>query len=160
MDQLSDEITTQAQQPIMRIRDLRKDYTLGDNVVSALQGINLDIFSGEFVAIMGPSGSGKSTLMNILGCLDRPSGGAYWLDGIAVSAMSRDELADVRNRKIGFVFQSFNLLSVMSAMENIELPLLYTDTPADVRMDRVLTALELVGLYTRAYHRPVQLSGG
>ncbi len=133
---------------------------MGRNVVQALRGVNIEIARGEFVAVMGPSGSGKSTLMNLLGCLDRPTSGTYILDGMPVSQMSTNELANVRNQKIGFVFQGFNLLARMSAQENVELPMVYSGLPAVERRQRALLALSMVGLNTRADHRPAELSGG
>jgi putative ABC transport system ATP-binding protein len=147
---------------VISFRHLVKTYTLGDSVVHALAGVSLDIGAGEFVAITGPSGSGKSTLMHILGCLDRPTSGQYLLDGHDVSEMSKDQLATVRQQKIGFVFQGFNLLSRTSALDNVELPLLYGATPirAADRRARALEALAAVGLDTRAGHHPNQLSGG
>ncbi len=147
-------------EPVIRVHGLSKDYYLGQTIVPALRDVNLEIWPGEMVAIMGPSGSGKSTLMNLLGCLDRPTEGFYWLDGAEVSEMSLNELADVRNQKIGFVFQSFNLLPNITALDNVELPLMYTDMPKEERQERALEALDLVGLYSRCYHRPVELSGG
>jgi putative ABC transport system ATP-binding protein len=151
---------SEEEQPVILVAKLRKDYRLGETVVHALRGVSLEIGRGEFVAVMGPSGSGKSTFMNLLGCLDRPTGGAYVLDGIPVRHMSADQLAAVRNRKIGFVFQSFNLLSRSSALKNVMLPLVYAGMPAKDRRKRALRALEAVGLGTRASHRPVELSGG
>ena len=145
---------------IIEIQHLVKDYRLGDVPVHVLKGISLEIERGDFVAIMGPSGSGKSTLMNILGCLDKPTTGTYKLDGVSVGQLGRDELAEVRNRKIGFVFQQFNLLARTSALENVELPLLYTDTPHGVRKARAMKALQAVGLAGREEHHPSQLSGG
>jgi putative ABC transport system ATP-binding protein len=148
-------------QPIISVRGLAKTYTMGDQKVYALQGVDVDIGREEFIAISGASGSGKSTFMNILGCLDIPSEGKYLLDGAEVQRLSRDELSHVRNRKIGFVFQSFNLLSRTSALENVELPLLYRkDLPATEIRQRALKALTAVGLGDRVRHYPNQLSGG
>jgi putative ABC transport system ATP-binding protein len=145
---------------IIDIEQLKKTYDLGEVQVEALRGIDLHIRRGEFVAIMGASGSGKSTLMNILGCLDRPTSGRYRLEGMDVSQMSSDQLAEVRNKKIGFVFQNFNLLSRTSALENVEVPLLYDGTAYRERHARALAALKAVGLEARAEHYPSQLSGG
>ena len=145
---------------IIAIEQLTKTYDLGEVKVEALRGIDVQIQRGEFVAIMGASGSGKSTLMNILGCLDRPTGGRYLLEGMDVSQMSSDQLAEVRNKKIGFVFQNFNLLSRTSALENVEVPLLYDGTAYRDRHARALAALKAVGLEARAGHYPSQLSGG
>jgi putative ABC transport system ATP-binding protein len=145
---------------IIKVERLTKYYYMGRNVVPALRNVSMEVARGEFVAIMGPSGSGKSTFMNLLGCLDRPTDGAYFLDGIAVSAMSTNQLADVRNSKIGFVFQGFNLLPRMTALANVQLPLVYAGIPADERRQRAQQALELVGLGARADHRPAELSGG
>ncbi len=145
---------------MIEIENLVKDYQLGEMRVHAVRAVSLEIERGEFVAIMGPSGSGKSTLMNILGCLDKPSGGIYRLDGISVGELGRDQLAEIRGRKIGFVFQQFNLLARTSALENVELPLLYTNTPAPERRQRALAALHAVGLAGREEHHPSQLSGG
>jgi putative ABC transport system ATP-binding protein len=139
---------------------LTKTYTLGEMTVNALQGVTFTIESGSFVAIMGASGSGKSTLMNLLGCLDRPTSGRYWLDGIAVEGLDRDQLAEIRNQKIGFVFQSFNLLPRMSAMENVQLPLLYASGDTGNVNERARRVLELVGLGGRERSLPTQLSGG
>jgi len=147
---------------VISIRNLIKTYTLGDNEVKALAGVSFNVEAGEFLAVTGPSGSGKSTLMHILGCLDRPTSGEYVLDGRDVSKMSRDELAAVRQQKIGFVFQGFNLLSRTSALDNVELPLLYGSAriSAADRRGRAMDALKAVGLDARADHHPNQLSGG
>ena len=146
----------------VRLDDVRKTYRTGEIEVQAVRGVSIEIGRGEFVALMGSSGSGKSTLMNILGCLDRPTSGRYFLDGEDVSSLSRDELADVRNRKLGFVFQNFNLLSRTSALENVELPLLYSEvalTNAQLR-EKAEQVLASVGLEGRGDHTPSQLSGG
>lgn len=146
---------------VIEARNLWRIYDTGEVEVPALRGVDIVIERGDFVAIMGPSGSGKSTTMNILGCLDRPTSGTYLLDGIEVSTMSRDDLAHIRNRKIGFVFQGFNLLARTSALENVELPMLYGhDVPARERVDRAKAALSSVGLGPRIHHVPTQLSGG
>lgn len=145
---------------VIVVEQLTKTYDLGEVKVEALRGINVRIHRGEFVAIMGASGSGKSTLMNILGCLDRPTSGRYLLEGIDVAQMSSDQLADIRNQRIGFIFQNFNLLPRTSALENVELPLLYDGTATRDRRARALAALKAVGLEDRAGHHPNQLSGG
>ncbi len=146
----------------VRLEDVRKTYLTGEVEVQAVRGISIEIGHGEFVALMGSSGSGKSTLMNILGCLDRPTAGRYFLDGDDVSSLSRDELADVRNRKLGFVFQNFNLLSRTSALENVELPLLYSEVPltSGQLREKAEQVLASVGLEGRGDHTPSQLSGG
>ncbi len=149
-----------ATEPVIQIKDLVKVYKLGEVEVYALQGVSLSIARGEFVAIMGASGSGKSTFMNVLGFLDRPTSGEYLLEGINGERLSRDELAEIRNRKIGFVFQGFNLLSRTSALENVELPLMYANTPTSKRRELAQKALSAVGLEGREHHHPSQLSGG
>jgi putative ABC transport system ATP-binding protein len=144
----------------IEIRGLSKTYRLGDVRVEALKGVDLAIQAGDFLAVMGPSGSGKSTLMNILGCLDRPTSGSYRLDGGEIGDLSRDARAVIRRNRIGFVFQGFNLLPRLSALENVELPMIYDSTPAAARRERALAALSAVGLADRANHLPNQLSGG
>jgi len=148
------------QTPTIRLENVHKIYDLGEIQVHALRGVSLDIYPGEFVAVMGASGSGKSTLMNIVGCLDRPSRGKYFLDGKDVSGLTKDELAAIRSRKIGFVFQQFNLLPRTSALENVELPTIYAGVPIEERDRRAEEALKRVGLAERAGHFPSQLSGG
>jgi putative ABC transport system ATP-binding protein len=145
---------------LIEISNLTKIYKLGDVTVHALRGVSLEIERGSFVAIMGPSGSGKSTVMNILGCLDKPTTGTYHLDGVNVSTLGRDQLAEIRNLKIGFVFQQFNLLARTSAVENVELPLLYSSRELKDRHQKSMRALEWVGLAGRELHHPNQLSGG
>jgi len=146
--------------PVIHLEGVHKTYTMGDVEVHALRGVSLDIGAGEFVAIMGTSGSGKSTMMNIAGCLDRPTRGTYVLDGQDVSSLSKDERADIRSRKLGFVFQGFNLLSRTSALENVELPMLYAGVEAGERRRRAVEALRAVGLAGREQNHPNQLSGG
>jgi putative ABC transport system ATP-binding protein len=145
---------------LIRLENVHKIYDLGEIQVQALRGVSLEVREGEFVAVMGPSGSGKSTVMNILGCLDRPTKGRYYLDGVDVSGMSKNELARIRNRKLGFVFQQFNLLSRTSALENVELPTVYAGISPEERAKRAMEALTRVGLAERAGHHPSQLSGG
>lgn len=146
--------------PIIQIKDLMKTYQLGGETVHALNKVSIEIEQGEFLAIVGPSGSGKSTLMNMLGCLDRPQSGTYLLDGKDISKMNDNQLATIRNKKIGFIFQNFNLLTKLTALENVELPLLYSGVPTKERRERALESLEKVGLKERAGHLPTQLSGG
>ena len=145
---------------LITARDISKVYKLGDIDVNALCDVSLGIERGEFIAVMGPSGSGKSTFMNILGCLDKPTSGQYLMEGVDVGRLSRDELAAIRNKKIGFVFQGFNLLPRTSALENVELPMLYNGLPAKERRQKAMEALKTVGLEERANHHPSQLSGG
>ncbi|EPZ41791.1 MULTISPECIES: ABC transporter ATP-binding protein [Alicyclobacillus] len=145
---------------LIEIRDLVREYVIGDQTIRALDGVNLTVERGEFVAIMGPSGSGKSTAMNMIGCLDLPTSGQYVIDGFHVASLSEDQLADVRNRKIGFVFQNFNLLPKTTALENVELPMMYAGVPARERRQRAMEALERVGLANRMHNRPNELSGG
>ena len=152
--------TSRTTNPLIQVQDLAKIYRFGEVELLALQGVSLSIEKGEFVAIMGPSGSGKSTFMNILGFLDRPTRGQYLLEGINGEHLSRDELAEIRNQKIGFVFQGFNLLNRTSALENVELPLIYGRTSTSQRKERAQKALSEVGLGGREHHRPSQLSGG
>ncbi len=149
-----------ANRPTIRVEGLTKDYFIGTNVVHALRGISLDVYPGEFVAVMGASGSGKSTFMNLIGGLDRPTSGTYYLDGIDVSKLEPDQLALVRNRKVGFIFQGFNLLPRMTALSNVMLPMMYAGVPHDKMVERAMAALQAVGLADRANHRPSELSGG
>ena len=146
---------------IIEVKNLKKDFYVGDITVHALRGINLEIKEGEFVAIMGTSGSGKSTMLNVLGCLDKPTSGSYLLDGVSMGELSRNELAALRNQKLGFVFQSYNLLPRTSALENVELPLFYNSkVKPKERRERAIAALESVGLADRMHHMPNQMSGG
>jgi len=145
---------------LIAIRELRRFYQVGTEEVHALNGVDLDIAPNEYVALMGPSGSGKSTLMNIIGCLDTPTGGSYQLKGVEISSLSDDELARIRNKEIGFVFQTFNLLARADALHNVELPLVYAGLRHEERRRRAREALELVGLADRMKHRPNELSGG
>ena len=145
---------------VIRTEDLWKTYEMGAEEIHALRGVNMQIRKGEYVAIMGPSGSGKSTLMNLIGCLDTPSKGAYWLSGRLVSQLNDDELAYIRNKEIGFVFQTFNLLARATALHNVELPMIYNGTPATERIERAKQALAQVDLTSRMTHKPNELSGG
>lgn len=147
-------------QGIIHLEGIRKNYFLGRQVIEVLKGISLNIFKNEYVALMGPSGSGKSTLMNILGCLDTPTGGRYILNGKDVSQMADNSLAEVRNKEIGFVFQQFNLLPRLTAAENVALPLVYAGVPKKQRMEKALHVLESVSLADRSHHKPNELSGG
>jgi len=146
--------------PIIRLEDIRKSYIMGKQALPVLKGVSLDIFKNEYVALMGPSGSGKSTLMNILGCLDSPTAGKYILNGQDVSKMPDDDLADVRNIEIGFVFQQFNLLPRLTALENVALPLVYAGVPKKLRQERAMEVLKKVNLEDRSHHKPNELSGG
>ena len=145
---------------IIHLEDIRKSYIMGKNVLQVLRGISLDIFKNEFVALMGPSGSGKSTLMNILGCLDTPSAGKYVLNNYDVSKMEDNELAEIRNKEIGFVFQQFNLLPRLTALENVALPLIYAGMGKKLRTEKAKHVMEMVSLTDRSHHRPNELSGG
>ena len=145
---------------MIEVQELTKVYRPELNPVYALRGINASIEPGEFVAVMGPSGSGKSTFMNLLGCLDTPTSGSYWLDGQEISGLTGEELAQIRNQKIGFIFQNFNLLPRMNALRNVELPMIYAGVTKNERRQRALEALERVGMQDRIHHRPAELSGG
>lgn len=151
---------TETANPTLSLRDVVKTYQMGDQELQALRGVSLDVYGNEYIAIMGPSGSGKSTLMNIIGCLDTPTSGSYLLEGQPVDRMSDDELASVRNQRIGFVFQTFNLIARANIWHNVELPLIYMGVSKDDRRERALRALERVGLGDRLDHRPNELSGG
>ncbi len=145
---------------LISLESIKKTYVLGEQIVDALKGVDLKIFKGEYIALMGPSGSGKSTLMNIIGCLDTPSSGNYWLNGKEVSQMSDAHLSEVRNTEIGFVFQTFNLLNRLNAIDNVALPLVYAGVPQNIRIERAKVVLEKVGLKDRMNHKPNELSGG
>jgi len=145
---------------LISLESIKKTYVLGEQIVDALKGVDLKIFKGEYIALMGPSGSGKSTLMNIIGCLDTPSAGNYWLNGKEVSQMSDAHLSEVRNTEIGFVFQTFNLLNRLNAIDNVALPLVYAGVPQNERNERAKIVLEKVGLKDRMNHKPNELSGG
>jgi putative ABC transport system ATP-binding protein len=151
---------TTINEPLIRIQQLSKQYRMGGEMLKALDEVTLTVYKGDFIAIIGPSGSGKSTLMNVIGCLDAPTSGEYWLDGEEVSRLKENKLAEIRNQKIGFIFQGFNLLSRLTAIENVELPLIYRGVPAKVRTEQAIAALTKVGLEERIHHRPVELSGG
>ncbi len=145
---------------IINIKDINKTYIVGSQKVEALKSVDLTIYKNDYIAIMGPSGSGKSTLMNMLGCLDSPTRGEYFLNGVDVSKMNDDELSEVRNREIGFVFQTFNLMPRQNGVQNVALPLIYSGVPKNIRTQRAIDALTKVGLEERMYHRPNELSGG
>jgi ABC-type antimicrobial peptide transport system, ATPase component len=145
---------------VIRVENLRKTYKMGDNLVKAVDGVNLDVFEGEYLIIMGPSGSGKSTLMHLMGCLDRPDSGELYIGNVAVSKLSDAQLAKIRNKMIGFVFQQFNLLPRLTAIENVELPMIYAQVPRAIRRKRAKELLKMVGLSERMSHKPTQLSGG
>ena len=146
--------------PVIKVTDLVKDYSRGSSVVHALRAVSLEVTQGEFLAVMGPSGSGKSTFMNLIGCLDRPTSGSYRLDAQEVTQLKPSQLADLRGRKLGFIFQGFNLLPRMNALENVMLPMVYAGVPAAIRQQRARVALDAVGLSSRLHHRPNELSGG
>jgi putative ABC transport system ATP-binding protein len=147
-------------EPLIQIEQLSKQYRMGGELLKALDDVTLTVYKSDFIAIIGPSGSGKSTLMNVIGCLDAPTSGKYWLDGEEISRMKENRLAEIRNQKIGFIFQGFNLLSRLTAIENVELPLIYRGVPAKARREQAIAALTKVGLEERINHRPVELSGG
>ena len=151
---------TAERKPVIQVTDLVKDYSRGDNVVHALRSVSLRVERGEFVAVMGPSGSGKSTFMNLIGCLDRPTSGSYSLDDVEVTRLRPSQLAELRGRKLGFIFQGFLLLPRMNAIENVMLPMVYAGVPPQIREQRARVALDAVGLGPRAHHRPNELSGG
>jgi putative ABC transport system ATP-binding protein len=153
-------LTIAQPETVISVTDLVKDYTRGSSTVHALRSVDLDVKTGEFVAVMGPSGSGKSTFMNVLGCLDRPTRGSYSLDGVEVTKLSPSALAELRGKKLGFIFQGFNLLPRMTALENVMLPMIYGGVPARVRQQRGQIALDAVGLASRMHHRPNEMSGG
>jgi putative ABC transport system ATP-binding protein len=157
---VTDEMTTS--KPVIRVSNLVKDYSrgVGENVVHALRSVSVSVYPGEFVAVMGPSGSGKSTFMNLIGCLDRPTAGSYELDAVEVTRLGATELANLRNQKIGFIFQGFNLLPRMDALDNVMLPMVYAGVPAQLRHRRAEVALDAVGLGSRMHHRSNELSGG
>ena len=146
--------------PVIQVTDLVKDYSRGTNIVHALRAVTLQVHQGEFVTVMGPSGSGKSTFMNLVGCLDRPTSGSFLLDGVDVPSLSRSQLADLRNHKLGFIFQGFNLLPRMDALDNVMLPMVYAGVSGSIRRQRGHAALDAVGLEDRAHHRPNEMSGG
>ena len=156
----SAEVPSDSRTPVIQVTDLVKDYSRGTNVVHALRAVTLRVQAGEFVTVMGPSGSGKSTFMNLVGCLDRPISGSFVLDGVDVPSLNRSQLADLRNHKLGFIFQGFNLLPRMDALENVMLPMVYAGVSGGVRQQRGHAALDAVGLEDRAHHRPNEMSGG
>lgn len=153
-------MTGAKQDALIEISNLFKQYVMGKETMTVLKGISLNVYPGDFVAIVGPSGSGKSTMMNVIGCLDTPTEGSYKLDGTEVKGLSDNKLADIRNKKIGFIFQGFHLLPKLTALENCELPLIYSGLPTKNRRELALTALEQVGLGERVHHKPSELSGG